>query len=316
MKTQFAKDIENGLNNTPKSIPSKYFYDEIGDDLFIKIMNLPEYYLTRCETEIFESKTDEIISQFDLDRTQEIDVIELGAGDGTKTKILLKKLLLQGINFTFHPIDISINALNILENNLKDELPSLNIKLENGDYFIILQKMNKSTKKKVVLLLGSNIGNMTDNEASAFIQLIADNLNKGDILLLGADLIKSSDIIIPAYDDSEGVTKLFNYNLLNRINNELDANFNADNFKHKVTYNESEGIVRTYLQSLCDQEVAINALNKSYYFEAGEFIHTEISRKYNDKIINSIIANSGLRIIKKVTDSKNYFANYFLLKEQ
>lgn len=315
MKIQFAKDIKAGFDTMPKSIPSKYFYDEIGDELFIKIMNLPEYYLTRSETEIFETKTNEIISEFNLQLNQEFDLIELGAGDGTKTKILLSELLKHNYNFTFHPIDISLNALNILENNLRNDLPLLNIKLENGDYFNILKQMSKSHRKKIVLFLGSNIGNMTDVEANGFINLIANNLNTGDILMLGADLIKSADIIIPAYDDSEGITKLFNYNLLTRINNELDADFSTNDFEHKVLYDESEGIVRTYLQSTYKQEVTINSLNKTYFFETGELIHTEISRKYNDNIINAIIFDSGFRIKNKILDSKQFFADYILVKE-
>jgi len=310
----FKKDIEEGLGLSPKTLPSKYFYDKDGDELFVKIMHLPEYYLTRCELEIFKTQSEKIIENLQLNRNTPFELIELGPGDGLKTKELLKVLLAQGYYFKYLPIDISPNALNKLEKILKTELPQLNIEKLQGDYFEKLETLKSRKQAKVLMFLGSNIGNMIDEVANQFICDLSSNLSMDDKFLLGVDLIKDRSIVLPAYDDKAGVTREFNLNLLRRINRELDADFELKAFVHAPEYTEEKGVAISYLMSTKVQSVKIKKLGKTIYFEKGEKILTEISRKYSDEIISQIIVNSGFLIQNKITDSKGYFADYILKK--
>ncbi|MFT7611512.1 MAG: L-histidine N-alpha-methyltransferase [Parvicellaceae bacterium] len=307
--SQFLKDVYEGLESEPKTLSSKYFYDEIGDDLFVKIMNMPEYYLTNCEFEIFSEQSSSIISAFNM--TEEFDLIELGAGDGTKTIELLKALN-GSVEYVYSPVDISENALEGLKKRLNDELPSVKVDKQQGEYFEVLGQIKDVQKPKVILFLGSNIGNLEDANAKKFISLLAQSLNAGDKLLIGIDLIKSSSIVLPAYNDGQGYTRDFNLNLLNRINQELKGNIEVDNFKHVPSYTSDEGIARSHIESLCDQTFTVSG--KQFSLTKGEQIRTEISRKYNDQIMADIINGSGLKVINKFTDKKNYFADYLLEK--
>tara|TARA_R110002049_G_scaffold308963_1_gene515204 strand:+ start:2471 stop:3418 length:948 start_codon:yes stop_codon:yes gene_type:complete len=312
MNNTFINEVKQGLESIPKTLPSKYFYDKKGDALFVEIMNLPEYYLTRSELDIFQNKTQELINSFGIESDSYFELIELGAGDGLKTKQLLKSLSNQNYTFDYFPIDISSNALNLLKQDLAEELPSVSIKTQQGDYFEVLASLKKSKAPKVVLLLGSNLGNMTDEFAAKFIYNLGENLQTGDRLLLGVDLIKPVEIVLPAYNDPKGVTAKFNLNLLDRINRELGGNFDLNQFKHQPEYNETEGIAKSFIVSTIQQKVEIKALGKSFDFEAGEKIHTEISRKYNDQLIKQIIENTDLSLETKIIDSKSYFADFIL----
>lgn len=308
----FKNDVEKGLNTTPKTLPSKYFYDKKGDALFVEIMNLPEYYLTRCELDIFQNKTQQLIDKLQLRPNSYFELIELGAGDGLKTKELLRLLDSQNFKFDYLPIDISINSLKLLEQDLKKELPNVSVQTQQGDYFEVLASLKMSSAPKIVLFLGSNIGNMTDEQAAQFIYNLGANLQAGDQLLLGVDLIKPKELVLAAYDDSKGITAQFNLNLLERINEELGGNFDLNYFKHQPEYNEEEGIAKSFIVSTIQQKVTIKAVGKTFEFAAAEKIHTEVSRKYNDGLIEKIIANTDFKITDKIMDSKNYFADYIL----
>ncbi len=312
MTEQFKLDIEQGLSNEPKTLPSKYFYDKVGDDLFVQIMNMPEYYLTRAEMEIFKTKTLEIIQSLELDKNTYFELIELGAGDGSKTIELLKVLVDEDYHFDYLPIDISQNALSGLQSRLNTELPELNVKTKQGDYFEILSSLKENKRPKVILFLGSNIGNLSDAKAGEFIYGLGSNLYPNDKLLLGVDLIKSKDVVLPAYNDAKGLTRDFNLNLLNRINNELEGDFNLDYFKHAPEYEESEGVAKSYLKSTKNHEVTLKSINKTFQFSKDEKIHTEISRKYNDEVLQKIIKDTDFKITNKLMDSKGYFADYIL----
>ena len=309
---QFKKDINEGLSKTSKTLPSKYFYDKIGSELFVKIMHLPEYYLTRAELDIFVNQTQNIIDALELNPSTYFELIELGAGDGLKTKELLKLLDKQNYTFDYLPVDISKNALDNLEKTINKELPYVSIKKKQGDYFQVLESLKNSHHPKVVLFLGSNIGNMNDEIASNFVCQLGANLNTNDKLVLGVDLIKSESVVLPAYNDSKGVTKAFNINLLHRINRDLGGNFDYEKFSHQPEYTEKEGVAKSFLVSNEKQDVLITALNKTFSFEKGEKIATEISRKYNNEIIENIIKKTDFCITKKFTDTNNYFANYVL----
>ena len=289
MNQQFKMDVEAGLSKSPKSLSSKYFYDAIGDALFVKIMHLPEYYLTRTELEIFEEKSNQMIDSFQIEKENYFELIELGAGDGLKTRELLKCLQNRAFNFDYFPVDISQNALDQLEISLKKSLPGLGIKKQQGDYFEILASLKKSKHPKVILFLGSNIGNMNDETAAQFIYELSANLTTNDKLLLGVDLKKDASIVLPAYNDRNGITRAFNLNLLTRINKELGGNFNVEQFDHQPEYSDPEGIAKSFLVSLKKQKVHIEAINKSFEFQKDEKIATEISRKYSDETIEKLI---------------------------
>lgn len=313
MNDNFKNDVHEGLSSKPKRLLSKYFYDETGDKLFVKIMNMPEYYLTDSEFEIFTQQAEQIINTFNVDE-EALELIELGAGDGTKTIELLKKL--EGReDFTYMPIDISQHALDGLKNRLAQEVPGIKVTPLQGDYFGVLSKIKQHTARKVILFLGSNIGNMLDVNAHRFIKELADKMDPGDKLLMGVDLKKDPNIILPAYNDAAGITKAFNLNLLTRINNELGGNFNIDQFDHKPVYNEEKGQAESYIVSTTDQHVSIEATGATYHFDKGEAIHMEISRKYDRDTINKLIDKTGLFIKEVFTDSKQYFSDFLLEKQ-
>ncbi|MFY0594697.1 L-histidine N(alpha)-methyltransferase [Roseivirga sp.] len=305
----FALDIKRGLDQFPKTLPSRYFYNEIGDELFQKIMDLDEYYLTRAEFEIFVRQKAEILKAFQGDN-QKFRLVELGAGDGTKTKVLLSHFVEQQVDFTYSPIDISGNVLAQLEEALKSEIPSLHVEPIVGEYFKALSALNTdNSSKEVVLFLGSNIGNFDQASGVEFLKHIGDNLSSGDMLLIGFDLMKDPRKVLSAYNDKEGVTKAFNLNLLTRINAELGANFKIDQFDHFPTYDPLTGETKSHIVSKIKQEVFIEALGESIEFQAWEAIHTEVSQKYSYKMIESFAEEAGFRIVKNFTDSNDYFVD-------
>lgn len=312
MNTQFKKDVFNGLSQSPKTLPSKYFYDKIGDKLFVKIMHLPEYYLTRAEHEIFDTKSEDIIHKLKLNTSSHIDLIELGAGDGKKTKTFLKVLLENNYKFRYMPIDISQHALDQLEIALKKEFQTLDIEKKQGEYFGVLEDIKSNTSQKIIMFLGSNLGNLKDEAAKEFLVKLSDALQVGDKIILGLDRIKPKAIVLPAYNDSAGVTEAFNFNLLHRINRELKANFNVSNFRYQPEYDEKTGILKSFLVSEIDHEVCFNNEGKSFNFKEGEKIEVEISRKYDDHILQSFLDSTDLIQTSKISDSKNYFNSYIL----
>lgn len=305
----FAEDVRDGLMQSPKSLPSKYFYNEKGDKLFQTIMGLGEYYLTRCEFRIFEDQKGEILKYF-LKEGEHFRLVELGAGDGTKTKVLLNHFTEEGVDFSYTPIDISQNVLDMLGNDLSETLPDLSFEPLQGDYFEALADLSTDhDTREIVLFLGSNIGNFSNSEALEFLQRLSDNLNTGDMLLIGFDLMKNPATILSAYNDQMGVTSEFNLNLLQRINDELDGNFDLGKFRHFPTYNPINGETRSHLVSIEDQDVRIEALGETFHFDAWEAVHTEVSQKYSPKMIEEFAGNSGFEIIRNFTDECNYFVD-------
>jgi len=312
MIENFKKEVLEGLSASPKYLSSKYFYDEKGDALFQQIMRMPEYYLTDCEFEIFSEQRSAIVEAFQLDKTQPFELIELGAGDGIKTVQLLSHLMSENYNFEYLPIDISQNALSKLESSLSKKLKGIKVKGQQGEYFQILEDLISSSCPKVILFIGSNIGNLTDDQATAFIGEMASKLKAGDKLLLGVDLIKKEDIILPAYNDKAGITRAFNLNLLSRINRELGGTFDVSRFDHCPSYDSSTGLTRSFLKSTTQQDVYIESLDQTFSFALGELIQTETSRKYNDQILSKIIQTTRFEITHKFTDRRQYFTDYLL----
>lgn len=315
MNLDFINDVKKGLESSPKTLPSKYFYDEIGDQLFVEIMNLPEYYLTRSELNIFKNKSGEIIEHLNLIPQQEFELIELGAGNGEKLITFTSSLLKHKLNFVYKPVDISLNALEMLQNNFSKAKSQVKIEPLCGDYFHMLkQNLELSKLPKVILFLGSNLGNMYDEEARDFLSLIHGHMQKNDFLILGLDLIKNEEIVLPAYNDRNGVTKRFNLNLLDRINKELSANFDLSQFIHRPKYCEKSGMATSSLLSLMVKTVSFANFDSEYLIEEGEAIHTEISRKYNDQILRELIKGTNFKVRTKIVDDQKMFANYILEK--
>ncbi|ROI06557.1 L-histidine N(alpha)-methyltransferase [Chryseobacterium sp. G0240] len=303
----FRLDVLEGLRSSPKKLSSKYFYDKIGDHLFQKIMAMPDYYLTRCELDIFKNKTEEL-SRLIIPENEPFDLIELGAGDAMKSTFLLQHLIEKGVEFTYMPIDISGNILSILNEKLSKQFPTLEITCLEGDYFEMLHKAaSLSDRRKVILFLGSNIGNMAMTEAEEFCLHLKHNLASEDKVLIGFDLQKNPHIILSAYNDREGITAAFNLNLLTRINRELDGDFDPDQFQHYQTYDPVSGACKSFLISLKNQNVRIG--NDSIPFEEHELIDMEISQKFSPESIRELGEKSGFMINGEIKDSKGWFVD-------
>lgn len=305
---QFAKDVESGLSSKVKSLPSRYFYDENGDRIFQQIMEMPEYYLTDAEFEIFNTRKQEIMELFDPGG--EFDLVELGAGDGQKTRVLLKYFVNKGERFKYMPVDISQNVLDILTDSLEAEMPDLVTEPLHGEYFTCLRDLNlRDHSKKVVLFLGGNIGNFTLERSEAFLRKLHQNLDRGDMVMIGIDLKKDPDKILSAYSDPHGITRSFNLNLLTRINRELGGNFVEHKFRHYATYDPVNGEARSYLLSMGNQDVDITALNKTFHFDWYEPIFMEISRKYDVNEIEQLAQKNGYKVRKHLYDCKQQFVD-------
>jgi dimethylhistidine N-methyltransferase len=305
----FAADVLRGLSATPKCLSSKYFYDAEGSRLFQKIMELPEYYLTRAEFEIFSTRTEEIFDSF-TENFAAFELVELGAGDGTKTAVLIEHLLRRRADFTYSPIDISAEAVKSLTEKFRARFPQLPMNARTGDYFRILETLKtESARPKILLFLGSNIGNFLQAEAIEFFRHLRSVMNAGDLLFTGFDLQKDPRVILAAYDDAAGVTAEFNLNLLRRINRELGGNFDLNKFSHYAIYRPTECAARSFLISRETQEVNVANLDETFRFGAWEPIFMEISQKYNTEMIEDFARRSGFRVKRNFFDAKKYFVD-------
>lgn len=312
--SSFEEDCYKGLTSYPKYLLSKYIYDKKGDKLFQDIMKLPEYYLTRCEYDILEKHSAKISGY--MDGPGGLDLIELGAGDGKKTKLLLRELVAQKISFNYMPVDISENVLLELEASLKNEIPEVEVKIQQGTYFKTLEKLaDYNTRKKVIMMLGSNIGNLLHKDAIDFLTHISAAMSDKDMLFMGFDQKKHPQIVLDAYNDPSGVTAAFNKNHLERINTELGGNFDLDTFLHWETYDPESGTAKSFLVSKIDQKVSVESLGLEVHFDAWETIHTEISQKYDDQVVNWLAAQASLKVTKAFTDKKGYYKNYIFQKK-
>ena len=309
--SQFADDVLRGLSSVPKQLSSKYFYDDEGSRLFQEIMKLPEYYLTRAEFKVFTEQRDAICEAF-TDKADALDLIELGAGDGTKTAVLVEHFLNKQIDFTYSPIDISQEANDALLAKFTEKFPTLRINPHTGDYFKVLTSLkNGSSRRKVLMFLGSNIGNFQREKALDFFRSLREVMNANDRLFIGFDMQKDPRVIVDAYDDPKGVTAAFNLNLLRRINRELGADFDLTKFSHYAQYRPVECAARSFLISREKQTINIAALNRSFELEQWEAIFMEISQKYTRAMIEDLAAESGFEIEKEFFDEENFYTDSF-----
>lgn len=307
-RAEFAKHVAEGLSQHPKKLSSRYFYDARGSKLFQQIMGLPEYYLTRAEYSLMQRHRSAMVSAFAAGGF--FHLVDLGAGDALKTKLLLQELERQQKPFDYVPMDISGSAMQELSKDLQQVHPDLHVQAVVAEYITGLQWLEQHlTERKVVLFLGSNIGNFEREEGLEFISQIRRHLQPGDLFLLGVDLTKDPDTILAAYNDASGVTAAFNLNLLERINRELGGNFELDDFKHFALYDPQLGVMKSFLVSQREQKVYLEATQARYSFAAWEAIHTESSHKYTLPQATEMGRSAGFELVTSYLDEKGGFAD-------
>lgn len=308
----FAEDVRAGMSATPKYIPPRWLYDELGSALFEAIMLLPDYYLTETEAGLLDRYGDEILASL----AGPIGMIELGSGSGRKTRTLIEAALRRQERLHYKPIDISSAALTAWASALTAAYDDLSVTAFAGDYRKVLRSgLLDSPGRVLVLFLGSSIGNYEPKEARALLRAVSEGCKSGDALLLGVDLKKSRGDLELAYDDPLGVTACFNRNILARVNRELGGRFELDAFDFVVTYDEKRGCVDSFQESNRDQIVRIDELEREVRFARGERIHTESAYKYDRGDIEALARESGFIVERAWTDERERYAlNLFVVE--
>jgi L-histidine N-alpha-methyltransferase len=296
-----CRDVLDGLRRSPKSLPPKWFYDSVGSDLFDQITRLPEYYPTRAEAEILRARATEIATVTGADT-----LVELGSGTSEKTRILLKALHDAGALRRFVPFDVDASMLSAASTTIQREYPDIEIAAVCGDFEEHLSEI-PAGGRRLFAFLGSTIGNLTSGPRAEFLAGLAAVLQPGDSLLLGTDLVKDTDRLVAAYDDSAGVTAQFNRNVLAVINRELDADFDVDAFRHIARWNSDDERMEMRLRAEADQRVHIAALQLTVEFAAGEEMLTEVSCKFRAESVAAELAQAGLRLTRWWTDDAGDF---------
>jgi L-histidine Nalpha-methyltransferase len=304
-----AVEVLNGLTDRPKTLSPWLFYDQKGSQLFEEITELPEYYVTRTERQILAENADEIVTAAAGGR--DLSMIELGAGTATKTGLLLNAAVgLQG-SVIYYPIDVSETALEEARTRLEAELPEVIVEPIVADYTEGMRQNSASHPgRKLVLYIGSSIGNFSPADALEVLRGVRAQLLPGDCLLLGTDMVKDVDTLLAAYDDAAGVTARFNKNILIRINRELDANFNPKLFRHRARWNEEHSRIEMHLESLLAQKIALRALDTEVRFALGETIHTENSYKFTDERAAALLTRAGFKLRQQWSDPNHWFTVY------
>ncbi len=310
----FAEDVREGLTAPPKTLKPKYFYDDLGSRLFEAICALPEYYVTRAEASILGHHGADIVARL----PGPLRLVELGSGDASKSRFIIEALLdRQPDGVDYVSIDISTSALKRSAQELRADYPRLRVHPQVGDYMaglgVLADNRNRSTVRTLVLFLGSTLGNLEPPEAAELLAGIRAMLEPGDGLLLGLDLKKSEDVLIPAYDDALGVTAAFNLNLLVRINRELGGGFDLRGFEHRAVYDRERGRVEMHLVSRRDQRVPIDALGLEVGFTAGEWILSECSYKFDREQVEWLAAEAGFVLDGLWTDADGLFSSNLLV---
>ncbi|HEX7284840.1 MAG TPA: L-histidine N(alpha)-methyltransferase [Candidatus Angelobacter sp.] len=293
----------SGLSARPKQLPPKLFYDAEGSRLFEEITATPEYYPTRTEYGILQQYASEIIGA----AGSNLSLIELGAGSASKTRTLIAALLRRQLRLEFLPVDVSPAALEAAVRSLNGDFPRLHVHPIVADYSFGVPQLRALPGRKLVLFIGSTIGNFEPEEARDFLQHVRGSLRPGDVLLLGFDLVKDAQVLHEAYNDRAGVTAEFDKNVLARINRELGGNFCLETFEHVAFWNPAMSRIEMHLESRNDQVVYVRDLDENFHFHRGERIHTENSYKFCDESISGLLRESGLRLETSWTDPNHWF---------
>ncbi|MCW2589197.1 MAG: putative methyltransferase [Mycobacterium sp.] len=295
------RDVRDGLTQTPKSLPPKWFYDSVGSDLFDQITRLPEYYPTRAEAEILRARAAEIAIASGADT-----LVELGSGTSEKTRIVLDALRDNGSLHRFIPFDVDSSVLAAASAAIGTEYPGIEIDAVCGDFEEHLDKIPR-VGRRLVIFLGSTIGNLTPGPRAQFLSALSDTLQPGDTLLLGTDLVKDTGRLVRAYDDAAGITALFNKNVLAVVNRELHADFDIDGFEHVARWNAEAERIEMWLRTSTSQRVYVRALDLTVDFAAGEQMLTEVSSKFRPDGVAAELAAAGLRRTHWWTDAAGDF---------
>jgi L-histidine Nalpha-methyltransferase len=307
----FAQDVVAGLTAAPKRLPAKYHYDGVGSALFDAITLLPEYYLTRAETEILREWGWQIVRVLDAP----IDFLELGSGSAVKTRLLIEEALRVQGRLRYSPIDISPTALRSSSASLVDAYPGLSVRAYAGDYFDVLRSKALWFERRVLaMFMGSNIGNYEPDEAKGILALIGDALRPGDGLLLGTDLKKDHRTLELAYDDPVGITAAFNRNVLARINREFDGDFDVQAFEHRARYDARRGSIDSFLEAVRPARVELRGLHLRVGFAAGEQIHTESAYKFTEQDVAKLAACAGFDLAATWSDRARRFSVNLLVR--
>jgi len=300
------KNIITLLKRKNKSLPTQYLYDDLGSKLFEEICETEEYYLTRTEKQILELNASDIVNE-----VLPAEIFEFGSGSSKKTKTLIANVLKKNKKLTYFSFDISIKALKMSHSELSKISDSLRVQLIKGDFNNDIKRIRKSKKNRLYLFLGSTLGNFNNKIAINFLENIAKLMNKEDSFLIGVDKVKDEKIINSAYNDSKGITKKFNKNILNVINKKYKINFNEKNFLHNAKFNSEKSQIEMYLESTVDHSVRLPN-DENLNIEKGEKILTEISRKFSEKTLKDLFSRANLEIKNSYTDKKKYFSLYLL----
>ena len=312
MDNEFAQDILEGLTAKNKFIPDRQYYDDRGSVYFQDLMNDERYYVTPAELSIFEAYKKEWVQLFS-DKVEKVQLIEFGAGDGYKTKVLLKELFEQKVNFEYYPIDYSKKYLDDLKESAAKEIGDFPIYPIHKDYFDALADIKKEEGvRKVVLFIGSSLGGISKEEQSDFLSQLSSLLQKGDLFLLGLDLEKSPQILHRAYHDT---CRDWAFYLLSRINTELAANIDTDKFEYYTYYEPFTKEFRWYFLSKEEQITYIKDLDKEISFALNEPVFIGRSTKYSKKDIEQLVKNKGLKLQSFYTDKETLFSNSIFVKE-
>lgn len=297
-------DVIKGLSQTPKTLPPQYFYDDKGSELFEEICGLPEYYLTRTETRILQQYAHEI-----AEITGKCELIELGSGSSTKTRIILDAYANQQLPLHYLPVDVSAKILEVSAKNLLVDYPTLSVDALVGTYEEALSHLpTKTLPNRMMIFIGSTLGNLNPQQCHSFLGQIRNSLVEGEYFLLGVDLQKPQHILEAAYNDSQGVTAAFNLNMLTHLNYRFDANFDVNQFEHWAFYNQHQKQIEMHLRSKIQQKVEFHSLDLQVEFEHNETLHTEISRKFDLQEIQMTLLNHDLRTCHIWTDENQWFA--------
>jgi L-histidine N-alpha-methyltransferase len=310
----FAEDVRRGLTASPKLLSPKYFYDALGSRLFEAICELPEYYVTRAETEVFRDHAGEIAAAL----PGRLRLVELGSGDAQKTRLLIEAVLTRQGDLDYLPIDISRSAIEQSSDRLLGSYPELRVTAYLAEYQDALRSLRheplpRGVTRTLVLFLGSTIGNLGPGERAGLLRDIRGILRPGDGLLLGTDLKKEEAVLLAAYDDALGVTAAFNLNLLVRINRELGGTIDPTTFRHRARYDREKGRIEMHLESRRDQVVSLRSLGLEVGFARGETIHTESSYKFDLHQIAELAARTGFEPRRTWTDGGRRFGSHLLV---